>query len=126
MVEAVSKKKGARERVATCDWPQLATQLDEQGYALTAPLLVPAECEALMRLYADGSAFRKQVVMQRHNFGRGEYQYFANPLPPLVAELRESFYPPLATIANDWTQRMKKEDRFPATLAEFIALCHQH
>ena len=120
------KMMSVTQRVATCDWPQLAAQLNEQGYALTPPLLTQAECEALIRLYADGSAFRKQVVMQRHNFGRGEYQYFANPLPPLVAELRESFYPPLAEVANVWMQRMKKEDHFPATLAEFLAVCHQH
>jgi len=125
MAEVVSKMKNVKERVAAFDWPQLAMQLNEQGYALTPPLLSAAECEALIGLYADSGVFRKQVVMQRHNFGRGEYQYFANPLPPLVAELRESFYPPLAEVANAWMERMKKEDRFPATLTEFLAVCHQ-
>jgi hypothetical protein len=115
-----------KARVAACDWPQLAAQLNEQGYALTAPLLAPAECEALIAQYADSGAFRSRVVMGRHNFGRGEYQYFAVPLPPLVAELRESFYPPLAEIANAWMERMNKTDHFPATLPEFLAVCHQH
>ena len=126
MAEAASQMKSLKQRVATCDWPQLAAQLDEQGYALTPPLLSPAECDELIRLYADSNAFRSRVVMERHNFGRGEYQYFAAPLPPLVAELRESFYPPLASIANRWMERMNKAEQFPPTLAEFLALCHQH
>jgi hypothetical protein len=126
MAEAASQKKSPKQRVATCDWPQLAAQLDEQGYALTPPLLSPAECDELIRLYAHSNAFRSRVVMERHNFGRGEYQYFANPLPPLVAELREHFYPPLASIANRWMERMNQPERFPPTLAEFLAICHQH
>jgi hypothetical protein len=125
MAEAVSKMNSPKQRVASCDWPQLATQLDEQGYALTPPLLAPAECDALIRLYGDRGAFRSRVVMERHNFGRGEYQYFANPLPAMVAELRESFYPPLTRIANRWMERMNNAERFPSTLAEFLALCHQ-
>src|SRR5215475_523062 len=108
-----------RRRVAACDWPRLAGQLDEQGYALTNLLLSPAECDELIGLYADGKAFRSRVVMERHNFGRGEYQYFAAPLPPPVAELRDSFYPPLARIANQWMERMNRPERFPPALAEF-------
>jgi hypothetical protein len=115
-----------KQRVATCGWAKLAEQLDEQGYALTAPLLSPVECDELISLYADSKVFRSRVVMERHNFGRGEYQYFTAPLPSLVAELRESFYPQLAEIANRWTERMNKSERFPPTLAEFLAVCHQH
>ncbi len=126
MADTALQMKSPKQRVATCDWPRLAEQLDEQGYTLTPPLLSPAECEELIRLYADSNAFRSRVVMERHNFGRGEYQYFAAPLPPLVAELRESFYPPLAAIANRWMERMDKAERFPATLAEFLVICHQH
>jgi hypothetical protein len=77
-------------------------------------------------LYTDSKAFRSRVVMGRYNFGRGEYQYFANPLPPLVAELREHFYPPLATIANRWMERMNKAERFPPALAQFLIVCRQH
>jgi hypothetical protein len=101
-------------------------QVDEQGYALTAPLLSLAECDGLIDLYVDSKAFRSRVVMERHNFGRGEYQYFAAPLPPLVAELRESFYPRLAEIANHWMERMNQPERFPPTLEEFLTFCHRH
>src|SRR5262245_18551746 len=115
-----------RRRVADCDWPRLAAQLDELGYALTAPLLSPAECGELIGLYADGRAFRSRVVMERHSFGRGEYQYFSAPLPPLVAELREGLYPPLARIANRWMERMSQPERFPEALAEFLSICQEH
>ena len=125
MVEAVSQLKSPQWRVASCDWPQLAAQLDERGYALTPSLLTAAECDELIRLYADSSAFRSRVVMERHNFGRGEYQYFAAPPPPLVAELRESFYPPLTGVANRWMERMNQPERFPPALTEFLAVCHQ-
>jgi hypothetical protein len=125
MGEAVFQLDNPQRRVEACDWKQLATELDERGYALTPPLLSPAECDELIGLYGDGEAFRKRVVMERQNFGRGEYQYFADPLPPLVAALRESFYPPLADIANRWMERMREPDRFPQTLDEFLALCHQ-
>lgn len=126
MVKAISPMENLKQRVETCDWPRLAAQLDEQGYALTAPLLSPGECGALIRLYGDDSAFRNRVVMERHNFGRGEYRYFAAPLPPLVAELREMFYRPLAEVANRWMERMNQPERFPPTLTEFLAVCHRH
>src|SRR5262245_61893661 len=100
MGKAIFQLDNPQRRVAACDWTQLAAELDERGYALTLPLLSPAECDGLIGLYADGEAFRKRVVMERQNFGRGEYQYFADPLPSIIAELRESFYPPLADIAN--------------------------
>ena len=125
MTEPVSRPPDPKQRVAACDWPRLAAQLDEQGYALSAPLLSSAECGELIGLYADGGRFRSRVVMERHNFGRGEYQYFAAP-PPLVAELRESFYPPLARIANRWMERMRRPERFPPALAEFLDVCHRH
>src|SRR5262245_44550068 len=117
--------KSPKHRVTTCDWPRLAARLDEQGYALSAPLLSPAECDELISLYADSRAFRSRVALARHNFGRGEYQYFAAPLPPLVAELRQSFYPPLADIANRWMERMKQSTTYPSTLERFLKVCQQ-
>ena len=82
------------------DWPALLAALDERGHAVLPQVLDPAECCELAALYDDRAAFRSRVVMARHNFGRGEYQYLCYPLPPLVAALRATLYPPLAPIAQ--------------------------
>ena len=63
--------------------------------------------------------------MSRHNFGRGEYQYFADPLPLLVQDLREQFYRPLAAIANRWAKRLNQTERFPANLSDFLEVCRR-
>ena len=115
--------KTPEDRIESCDWNKIAAQLDERGYALTKPLLTAAECAELIRLYGQREAFRSRVIMARHNFGRGEYQYFDEPLPSLVLALREHFYPPLAEIANGWTERLNQPQRFPATLSEFLEGC---
>jgi len=112
---------GAR---AAFDWPRIAGDLDEFGCALVRGVLSPAECAGLAAGYSRPELYRSRVVMQRHGFGKGEYQYFRYPLPDLVAELRSSMYPPLASIANRWYAAMGLEPRFPAEHAEFVARCH--
>ena len=63
-------------------------------------LLPTGTCMAIAGLYEQEDLFRNRVVMARHSFGRGEYQYFDYPLPEVVATLRAAIYPPLAGIAN--------------------------
>jgi len=106
------------------EWPGCLAALDERGCAVLPGLLDPATCGELAALYDRGEAFRSRVVMARHNFGRGEYQYLRYPLPPVVAALREALYPALAPLANRWHERLRLEPRFPATLAEYLARCH--
>ena len=111
-------------RVAAVDWTAAAADLDTQGWAVLPKLLSAAECEAVAGLYGSGQGFRSQVVMARHGFGRGEYRYFAYPLPRLVEGLRGALYPRLAPIANRWHERMGMTTRFPAEHAAFIERCH--
>jgi uncharacterized protein len=112
------------DRVAALDWLALTASLDARGYALTPPLLTSAECFYLAGLYDIREKFRSRVDMARLGYGRGEYKYFANPLPDAVAELRAAIYSSLAPIANQWTTALKLEASFPDTLNDFLALCH--
>jgi hypothetical protein len=111
-------------RIAGLPWAEIAAALDARGHATTGPLLTPAECAALSALWPNEERFRSRVVMARHNFGRGEYRYFARPLPPAVAALREGFYPQLAPVANRWAEALRLEALYPSDLAAFTTRCH--
>jgi hypothetical protein len=119
-----AKPSPVAARATRQSWAALTDALDRQGFAVTGPLLTPAECRYLMSLYADPSRFRSRVIMQRHSFGRGEYQYFGYPLPPLVQGLREAVYPHLAMVANRWAEALRLDVRFPARLDQYLARCH--
>nr|WP_293862893.1 2OG-Fe(II) oxygenase [Steroidobacter sp.] len=112
-------------RIAALDWQRLSDDLGSLGYALIPSLLGPEQCSELAHLYAVKDLFRSRVVMSRHGFGRGEYQYFNYPLPDLIASLRTDIYPHLAPIANRWHELMGIDVRFPASHAEFLARCHE-
>ena len=112
------------EQIAALDWEAVARDLDNEGSALIERLITPADCRALAALYCDDARFRSRVVMSRHGFGRGEYKYFAYPLPGLIATLREAVYPRLAPIANRWNEAMGIDVRFPGQHAGFVERCH--
>ena len=101
----------------------LQCDLDAQGWAVLPKLLTPADCAATAARYDRPDGFRAQVIMARHGYGRGEYRYFAYPLPPHIAELRSALYARLAPIANAWHERLGNPVRFPADHAEFLARC---
>ncbi len=111
--------------VAALDWPEISSELDAQGNAVIEALLTRAECDAIAALYAREDLFRSRVVMTRHGYGRGEYKYFAYPLPALVAALRLHLYAHLAPIANRWNEAMKVDVRYPEDHAAFIERCHE-
>ena len=114
----------AVEGITAVDWRNVASSLDERGYATTAALLTTEECRGLAALYDRDEAFRSRVVMQRHAFGRGEYKYLRYPLPSVVEALRQAIYPQLAPIANRWRERLREEGRFPPALAAYLKECH--
>jgi hypothetical protein len=111
------------ERVDTLGWDDLGGQLDSRGFAITEPLLEGHECDALANLF-DGGRFRSTIDMARHRFGDGRYRYFDHPLPDTIAALRAAFYPHLAPIANDWSERLRGEDAtFPLDHEELLERC---
>jgi hypothetical protein len=103
----------------------VAEALDREGFAVLPGLLGARDCIDLVRSYDDRALFRSRIVMARHGFGRGEYSYFAYPLPEIVAGLRESFYPPLAEVANRWNAVLGIATRFPADHAAYVKRCHR-
>ena len=106
------------------DWAGASTELDAHGWALIPKLLGADQCAGLARCYGDDGLFRSRVIMARHGFGRGEYKYFAYPLPALIATLRASLYPRLVPVANRWTQAMGSDVRYPERHDEFLRRCH--
>jgi hypothetical protein len=115
----------AAARVAAIDWTQAGGDLDAQGCAVLKGLLTADECGALAALYPEDKIFRSRVVMGRHGFGRGEYKYFAYPLPQPIAELRPLLYARLQAIANRWNEAMGIDIRYPESHDAFLARCHQ-
>ncbi len=113
------------ERVANLDWQRLAADLDAHGCAVAGAVLAPAACQVLAESYAEEGLFRSRIVMARHGFGRGEYKYFAYPLPEVVAALRAGLYPPLADIANNWNAALGIGVRFPRDHTSYLARCHK-
>jgi hypothetical protein len=111
-------------RVAALDWKRATTDLDAQGCAVLPGLLSANECEELAALYDVDEKFRSRIVMGRHGFGRGEYKYFAYPLPEPIAALRPALYPPLSRIANRWNEAMGIAIRYPEDHAAFLKRCH--
>lgn len=105
------------------DWTASHEHLDAHGWALLPRLLAADECGMLAGLY-DEASFRSHIIMARHGFGRGEYKYFAYPLPQLIADLRTELYPRLAPTANRWNEALDVESRYPETHAQYLDRCH--
>ncbi|MGH6928848.1 MAG: 2OG-Fe(II) oxygenase [Dongiaceae bacterium] len=123
-VEQSAAGPAVAPRIDALAWDAMAASLDKSGYATTGPLLDADACAALIDAYSDAKRFRSRIVMQRHAFGRGEYQYFDYPLPPVVTDLRQALYPHLAPLANRWNEHLRLDTRFPPSLQVYLKQCH--
>lgn len=110
-------------QVSAADWRAVEESLRERPYARLPWRLSPEDCRGLAARWDEAGAFRSHVDMARHRFGIGEYRYFARPLPPLVDAWRREAYPPLAAIANRWTESLGVRERFPLAFQDFEARC---
>jgi hypothetical protein len=106
--------------------PDIEDQLFADGYVRVERALSKEQCLALRALYSDDALFRSRIVMERHNYGRGEYKYFAYPLPQTVRALRENLYDALAPIANRWNERLRLPQRYPAVQQQYLLECHEY
>ncbi len=71
--------------------------MNNTGYAILPGVLSAGECDAFISQYDDESLYRKKVIMERHQYGKGEYKYFSYPLPQLIQQLRETGLPQTGT-----------------------------
>lgn len=106
------------------DWPTIDATLTEHGAAVLPSLLDGDSCKRIAALYDEERHFRSRVHMARHGFGKGEYRYFAYPLPTWLATLRSQLYRQLVPTANRWATLLRDEHRFPATHEDYLAQCH--
>lgn len=111
------------QRLDTLEWYSLANRLTRDGYAVIAGLVDAPTCERLCGTFEDDRLFSKTVVMDRPEFGRGVYRYFATPLPNVVDQLRRAAYPHVARIANEWQEMLGNAERFPEAWDGFRDQC---
>jgi uncharacterized protein len=113
-----------KDKLASYDWGNIADELDQFGTAMLGEILSPQQCNQIVGLYDAPDAFRSTITMARHGFGRGEYKYFANPLPDIIQGLRQGLYARLSPIANHWSERLGSGVEYPASHDEYLAICH--
>ncbi len=105
-------------------WDRVYQSINERGYAVLSSLLTMTSCAELVQAYGEDAHYRSTINMQRYRFGKGEYKYFRYPLPPIIQQLRESLYTPLAPLANEWMKRLDINTTFPSRHGDHIQECH--
>lgn len=126
MQTATEKVNEIASIVSAIDWDAVKRDMDSQGYAQVANVLPAEICEEFIRNYDQPNAYRKTVNMERHRFGLGEYKYFNYPLPDVVQKVRETVYPKLALIANNWMDQLGIETHFPETFEKLRVQCFEN
>jgi hypothetical protein len=117
--------ESVRSVLSSVSWDSVERGIDEEGYATVPGILSASRCRELVGAFDDDALFRSRVNMESHAYGRGDYAYFAAPLPPLVESLRRHLYVPLASIANRMNQRMRVEVSYPGELSAFSKACRE-
>ena len=107
------------------DTREIASQMNAQGYVHLTSVLNNGECQALIDAFESDALYRKTVHMERHQYGKGRYRYFAYPLPELVENLRQELYPLLAPLANQWAKDLGLEMHYSEAYADFLELCRK-
>src|ERR1700736_5035620 len=101
------------DRIDKLDWESIRKELHDKGFAVVKEVLFKNECDQLIEEYNTDASYRKTIDMERYRFGSGEYKYFTYPLPEMITQLRESVYPAIAPVANQWMVELGLATRFP-------------
>lgn len=110
---------------AKLDWEIIQTQLLDNGFVKIPNILSSESCEALKDEYND-DIYRSVINMARYNFGRGEYKYYAYPLPDIIGRMRCYFYEHLKPAAAEWATRLKIDARYPENHQDYLNICHKN
>jgi len=105
--------------IARLDWAAIMVQLDQEGYAVLPGVLSESQVRDLAAL-RDSPSIDHGVSLASEDLGRGDLFYFAQSLPPLVADLRACFYKHLVPVANRWNEVLDVAHRYPGTLDTFL------
>lgn len=107
------------------NWELINKELSNKGFVVLPNVLSKNECEYFQSLYDDATLYRSVINMERYRFGKGEYKYFNYPLPLKIQAMREEFYQPLASVANEWSHQLALTETFPSTHHELISVCKE-
>lgn len=124
MTRKVATERTGNEPPMPIDWNAVEKSLDAKGFAIIPGLFKRNECAAIAEMYPVDDFFRRHIVMAQHGYGKGEYKYFAYPLPNRIAELRTALFPALANVANRWNMEMGIDVQYPKSHADFLKRCH--
>jgi hypothetical protein len=102
------------EHIASLDWPAIAEQLDQEGYALLPGLLDSGAARALAN-FAQAAAGREFAPGGLFDSAPLSRDSLPGPLPAW----RHAFYRHLAPLANRWNETLGETVRYPAALDEF-------
>lgn len=100
------------------DWPDIANQLDIEGYALLPGLLTRQQSLDLVSQLDTPALSRASLASS--GFGRGELCYLREPLPVPLPAWRTELYRHLAPIANRWNDVLDIAYRYPTELSAFL------
>jgi uncharacterized protein len=112
-------------RLAELDWAAFSDRLTCDGYVRIESLVDAATCSRLRGMYDDDGLFAKTVVMDRPEFGLGEYRYFRAPIPFEIDSLRRGFFPNVSRIANKWRRLLGEPETFSDNWEEFRDECRR-
>jgi len=79
-------------KLGAIDWRAFECDLTRDGYAVLPEMLAQSLCREVADYFPQERRFRSRIVMERYAFGRGEYKYFARPLPDIVGQLRDYWW----------------------------------
>ncbi len=111
------------DHIDMLDWESAERQLTQHGFTHIQEFLSAEECQLLITMFDDDSLFRKSVVMDKEQFGRGVYRYFDAPIPRLIDAVRRIVYPRVARIANRWQRLLSQDSLFPTTWEAYRIRC---